>query len=438
MQIKKYGKGIFAIGLALACVAAQAAGLDMTNLFHPATVSVLGLGAMAFAGEVKSVEDVAKMLDKISGDVKEAGEKALAEAKKGIDMSEGQKGRIDELLLKQGELQAQVLELEQKAARQTGAEQDNSHKSLGYRATEDEAFKKSLEALQRGKGSTRFDTKALTTVSSGASIVADRVPGVIMLPQRPMTVRDLITPGRTSSNAINYMKQTGFTNSAAPVAEGTRKPESTLVMALTAAPVIKLAHFMKASTEILADFPGLQSMIDGQLRYGLDFVEELQLLKGSGAAGNLNGIYTQASAFTAPFTVAGATNIDTLRLALLQSELALLPSTGIVLNPTNWAAIEMLKDTQGHYLIGNPQGTLNPTLWNRPVVTTLAMTVNTFLTGAFKSGAQVFDREQSGVVVATENEADFVENLVTLLIEERLALAVYRPEAFVKGALTAP
>lgn len=383
--------------------------------------------------------EVTKALSKITDQVREAGEKAIAEAKKGIDASAEQKGRIDELLLKQGELQAQVQELEQKAARQTGAEQDNSHKSLGYRAIEEAKFKASLdEVRQSSKASARFDTKALTTVSSGASIVPDRVPGVIMLPQRPMTVRDLITPGRTSSNAINYMKQTGFTNNAAPVAETTRKPESTLVMALTAAPVIKLAHFMKASTEILADFPGLQSMIDGQLRYGLDFVEELQLLKGSGAAGNLNGIYTQASAYSAPFAVTDGTNIDTLRLALLQSELALLPSTGIVLNPTNWAAIELLKDTQGRYLIGNPQGTLNPTLWNRPVVTTLAMTVNTFLTGAFKAGAQVFDREQSGVVVATENEDDFVNNLVTLLIEERLALAVYRPEAFIKGALTAP
>lgn len=383
--------------------------------------------------------EVTKALGKITDQVREAGEKAIAEAKKGIDASNEQKGRIDELLLKQGELQAQVLELEQKAARQTGAEQDNSHKSIGYRTIENAEFKAKSERMAGGeRGSNRFEAKALTTVSSGASIVPDRQAGVILLPERPMTVRDLITPGRTSSNSVSYMKQTGFTNNAAPTAEGTRKPESTMVMALSAANVVKLAHFMKASTEILADFPALQSMIDGQLVYGLNYVEELQLLKGSGAAGNLNGIYTQASAYAAPFTVANSTNIDTLRLALLQSELALLPSTGIVLNPTNWAAIELLKDTQGRYLIGNPQGTLNPTLWNRPVVTTLAMTVNTFLTGAFKAGAQVFDREQSGIIVATENEDDWVNNLIAIMAEERLALAVYRPEAFIKGALTAP
>jgi len=378
-------------------------------------------------------------LDKITDQVREAGEKALAEAKKGVDMSAGVKQTVDELLVKQGELQAQVTELEQKSARR-GAGDSQSTKSVGYRAIENADFKAKSERMAGGeRGSNRFETKALTTVSSGANIVADRQAGVIMLPQRPMTVRDLITPGRTSSNSISYMKQTGYTNNAAPVVEGTRKPESTLVMALTTANVIKLAHFMKASTEILADFPALQSMIDGQLVYGLDYVEELQLLKGSGAANNLNGIYTQATAYAAAFTpTAPATNIDTLRLALLQSELALLPSTGMVLHPTNWAAIELLKDSTGQYLIGNPQGTLSPTLWGRPVVTSLAMTVNTFLTGAFKMGAQVFDREQSGIIVATENEDDWVNNLIAIMAEERLALAVYRPEAFVKGALTAP
>ena len=61
------------------------------------------------------------------------------------------------------------------------------------------------------------------------------------------------------------------------------------------------------------------------------------------------------------------------------------------------------------------------------------MQVDKFLTGAFKLGAQVFDRWQARVEVATENEDDFVKNMVTILAEERLALAVYRPQAFIYG-----
>jgi HK97 family phage major capsid protein len=87
----------------------------------------------------------------------------------------------------------------------------------------------------------------------------------------------------------------------------------------------------------------------------------------------------------------------------------------------------------GRYIIGNPQGTTMPTLWGLPVVTTQAITIRKFLTGAFKLGAQVFDRWQARVEIATENEDDFIKNLVTILAEERVALAVYRPEAFIYG-----
>jgi HK97 family phage major capsid protein len=67
------------------------------------------------------------------------------------------------------------------------------------------------------------------------------------------------------------------------------------------------------------------------------------------------------------------------------------------------------------------------------VVDTQAMTVDKFLVGAFNLGAQIFDREAVNVEVSTEDSDNFRKNLVTILCEERLALAVYRPEAFVKG-----
>jgi HK97 family phage major capsid protein len=121
-----------------------------------------------------------------------------------------------------------------------------------------------------------------------------------------------------------------------------------------------------------------------------------------------------------------------LRLAMLQAALAEYPATGHVMHPTDWAGIETLKDTTGRYIIGNPQGTTTPTLWGLPVVATQAMTVRKFLTGAFKLGAQLFDRWDGRVEAGFVND-DFIKNLSTILAEERLALAVYRPEAFIYG-----
>lgn len=381
-------------------------------------------------------------LDKINDQVKEIGEKAMTEAKKGVQLAEGQKERIDEMLTKQGELVAQMKALEQNAARQGAL--DQGEKSMGQQLIDSEefgAFKKSGRGLRKGD-SLEISVKAITSANGtaagnvGQAIAPDRRTEINRIPDRRMTIRDLVSPGSTSSGVIIYPKETGYTNNAAVVAEGTRKPESTLNMVAVTETVKKIATFMKASKEVLDDLPQLRSFIDYRLRYMLEFREEAQLLLGSGTGNNLNGIYTQATAYALPTGAATpTTTIDKLRMALLQASLAEFPSDGLVLHPTDWANIEVLKDTQGRYIIGNPQGTLSPTLWSRPVVATQAMAVGTFLAGAFKLGAQIFDRETANVVIATENEDDFVNNLVTILIEERLALAVYRPEAFVKGAI---
>jgi hypothetical protein len=39
------------------------------------------------------------------------------------------------------------------------------------------------------------------------------------------------------------------------------------------------------------------------------------------------------------------------------------------------------------------------------------------------------------VVISTENADDFEKNLISIRCEERAALAVYRPEAFIYGEL---
>jgi HK97 family phage major capsid protein len=261
-----------------------------------------------------------------------------------------------------------------------------------------------------------------------------RLPGVLTLPQRRLTVRDLITPGRMDGNLLEYVKETIFTNNAAPVAEGAQKPESSLGYDLVQTGPKVIAHFVKASRQILDDASQLASMIDGRMRLGLALKEEQQLLSGDGTGQNLLGIIPQATAFVAPADPAGVeTMLDNIRLAMLQSELAEFPATGIVLNPIDWALIELMKDTTGRYIIGDPQGTTAPRLWNRPVVATQAMTVDKFLTGGFAGAAQLFDRWLARVEVSTENQDDFIKNMVTILAEERLALAVYRPQAFIYG-----
>lgn len=411
----------------------------IANAVHAALFGYMArVGLILCDVDPKAIEAA---LAKIGDQVKEAGEKALAEAKKSGDMYAADKPKVDEMLVKQGELQAQLLDVQQKLARR-GGDEHKAPQTAGQVVAESEEFKDFMQ-----KGGMKSNTSAFihpvpraaltsigTTNTTTVGVAPDLQPGVIPGTQRRLTVRDLLMPGTTDSNMIQYVKETGFTNNAATVSEGDLKPETTIVYALTQSAVVTVAHFMVASKQILDDFKALQSMIDARLRYGLKLVEENQLLKGSGVGNNLSGIYTTATAYVAPIVVTQPTKIDELRLMLLQAEIAEFPATGIVLHPSDWAAIELTKDSTRQYIFANPQNLANPALWGRPVVATQAMTQDTALVGAFQLGAQIFDREDANVVISSENSDNFTRNLITIRCEERLALATYRPTAFVKNA----
>ena len=362
--------------------------------------------------------------------------------KAGGEVSAKLKEDTDKALLELGAVTTRLGELEKRAAREKDAVEEG-FKSIGDMVIESAAYKAgNLTGASRGSIKVSMDraaiTSANTTVGAGRSagtslIPGQRVPGIFGLPERQLTVRDLLLPGQTSSNSVEYVKETGYTNSAAPVAETAAKPYSDLTFDMATAPVRTIAHLFKASRQILDDAPALRSYIDARARYGLRFVEENQLLNGSGTGQNILGLVPQATAFAPAFTPADATAIDRLRLAVLQVILAEYPATAFVLNPIDWAKVELTKDAGGNYIIGNPQGSLTPTLWNLPVVSTQAMAAGDFLTGAFSYAAQIFDRMEIEVLLSSENVDDFEKNMFTIRAEERLGLAVYRPEAFVTG-----
>lgn len=353
------------------------------------------------------------------------------------------KEKTDKALSELGDVTTRLSDMEKRAARERD-NGDGEEKSLGDLVVET-AHAREFNGAARGAIRVQAERAAITTGnttvgtgrSAGTSLVAgQRVPGIIAPPNRRMTIRDLLMPGQTSSNNVEYTKETGFTNNAAPVAETTAKPYSDITFDMTNAPVRTIAHLFKASRQILDDAVGLRSYIDGRARYGLQFKEEAQLLKGDGTGQNILGIQPQAAAFNPAFVPQDSTAIDRLRLAILQVVLAEYPATGFVLNPIDWAAIELTKDSEGRYIIANPQGANQPTLWNLPVVETQSQTLGTFLTGAFNMAAQIFDRMEIEVLLSTENVDDFEKNMVSIRAEERLALAVYRPEAFVTGAVS--
>ncbi|MBK5002939.1 phage major capsid protein [Pseudomonas sp. S31] len=399
-------------------------------------------------------ESTADLLKNVSAELKKAtdefskqAENALAEAKKAGSLSSETKATVDELATKfnslteaEKQLKARLGEMEQELVRNPGNSSATPRDSVGGVVIKSEALKQFAASIE---GNRRVSVPVQAAlISSGVAegvVEPQRLPGIDAEPKQRLFIRDLIAPGRTTSPAIFWVQQTGFTNAARVVAENTAKPYSDIQFATKITPVSTIAHMFKASKQILDDFAQLQSTIDTEMRYGLKYAEEQEILFGDGTGVHLHGIVPQATAFAAAFEVDQQSGIDDLRLAMLQAQLARLPASGHVLHFIDWAKIELTKDTLGRYILANPLGLTGPLLWGLPVVATeIAAFQGKFLTGAFQTGAQLFDREDANVVISTENADDFEKNMISIRCEERVALAVKRPEAFIYGNFTAP
>ena len=375
------------------------------------------------------LQEIKSALDKITDQVKEQGEKALAEAKSAGSLAQKTKELVDDLLLQKNELTERVKAVEQAATEKTAGQPEQ--KSGGEQVVDSDAFRQFKE---RGfQGSMKVEVKAVTSAAAGALIRPLYETEPVALQRRRFTIRNLLPVVPIATSSVDYPKQTTRTNAAAPVAESAAKPYSDYAWANATAPVRTIAHLAKLTRQAMDDAPRLIAEVESEMRYGLALVEEAQILNGDGTGQNLNGIVTQATAYAAPFTLAGATSIDMIRLGMLQAELALYPSDGIVLNPSDWTRMQLSKDSTNQYLFSDPQGVVEPRLWGLPVVSTPAMSIDKFLVGSFRFGATLYDRMGVEVLISTENVDDFEKNLATMRCEERLALAVKRPGAFIFG-----
>lgn len=335
---------------------------------------------------------------------------------------------VQEELKKAGE---RLFDLEQKGA--TSADDPNAKKDFSERASEE-----LIKSWNGSAGSYEVKTfnKSLGSDvgSAGALIQPMQVPGIVMPGMRRLVVRDLLSQGRISSNSLEYVREKLFTNNAAPVKEKAQKPESDLTFEKQTTNVITIAHWIQASRQVMDDAAQLQSYLNTRLLYGLALVEENQMLNGDGSADNLTGINQVATAYDITLNTSGDTQADLIAHAIYQVTESEFSASGIILNPRDWHAIALMKDKEGRYLFGGPQAFTSNIMWGLPVVPTKAQAQGEFTVGAFDLASQVWDRMDATIEVSREDRDNFVKNMLTILCEERLALAHYRPQALIKGS----
>lgn len=264
-------------------------------------------------------------------------------------------------------------------------------------------------------------------------------PGIHRPPNLPLACRSVIPSAPMSGNTLWYVREKAPYDYSTYTADyqvlyGDKKKLSTIVYETMTQPVSTIAHYIKVPTQMLDDVPALQADIDNRLMYGLGRKEDYEFLYGDSSNGHISGIVPAATAFnkTAWDTAhPSSTSLDYLAGMLSQLASQNFMATAIMVPPSAYWSMAILKSTTGAYLLGGPVQAAGLEIWGVRVVLNYQMTAGTALVGDFQDGAEIFDRMTATIATATQNEDDFIRNQITIRAEERVALAVFIPSAFV-------
>ena len=391
------------------------------------------------AALLKSQGELMKANDKVEATI----EKMQGEIDDAKSASTESKAELEALTKKAADLADRCVELEQAG----NDSQEGKAECLGEMFVKCDEF---IAAQERRSGNARMEVKtAIINVFPADSVQplvqGDRVPGIFTTPNRRLTIKDVLPRGVTSSNLVEFTRENAFTNAAnvqrdtaPPIAaiENVTKPESAITFTFKTEAVVTLAHFIPVSKQVLSDSPQLQGYINGRLSYGLALKEETQILLGLGTGGEYNGVQTQATTYTVESP--NLTNeIDIIRDAITQAQVAEYSPNFLVLNPADWDTIQRRKvgSSDDRYVYGDPNVSWMATpLWGLTPIITNSQTAGLFLIGDAQ-GAMVFDRQQAAVEISFEDSTNFQKKSATIRAELRGCVVVFRTEAFITGSL---
>jgi HK97 family phage major capsid protein len=341
----------------------------------------------------------------------------------------------------------------------------NAQKTLGEAFVNSDGYKNAVQmykekgSLPMGFSTGQVALEAKGTLLEGAgggggalaATVPQVVPGVVDKLFQQLTVADLFLQGQASTTSIRYVVEGTATSGAAGVAEAGLKPESALGLTTTDEPVKKIATILPVSDEMLEDAPQIQAYINGRLALFVRIEEERQLIRGTSGGNEVQGLLTSRSVPVYAGGTAAGNKAEQLFKAMngMRGSAFVEPEWAIV-NPADWQDMRLLKDTAGQFFGGGPfmgqygnNGMVSATgqvqgltdgIWQKPVYVTGAIGAGTAIVGS-RSSAQVWRRGGLSVEATNSHSDYFQRNLVAIRAEERLALAVYRPNGFVEVRL---
>lgn len=270
-------------------------------------------------------------------------------------------------------------------------------------------------------------------VVSGSTITDEPIIGGITdLPHMPTSILEILHVERHSSPTWRYLRQTAFTNNAAPVAPGAKKPVSEMPIEEKHGKLVTFAHLSEyVDKYLIGDQADLSRFISDQLLYGLGVKVEGQILTGNGTGDNLTGLVNTSGIQTQSFAT---DTLTTLRMAMSKLESIGHNPDAIVIGINDWATIETTRTTSGTFDLGGPIDIAARKIWGTQVVTSPQMPTGTALI-LDESSARV-DTDTQGIEIAWDSASGFDTNQVRARVEGRFNVSVLQPQGIVKANLT--
>lgn len=373
--------------------------------------------------------ELAKELESLVDDVKGGDEAAVKRADEIVAELE----QVDEHLEKAAEKAGRLSALAATNPNQTEGGSKMETKSIGQLAAE--AVK--AAGIKRGSVPGKAATDTIVSPNPGEVEIQDRV---VATPNGRLWVRDLFSYETAAAPVVGFFRLT-TEGSPAATAENGAKPQLSADADLTTVALKKIAGIMKMSDEVIEDYPRLVSAINSRGIYLKDIAVENEILNGNGTGAHMTGLL---NAGITTDTYAQGADGQALAEAVFEQAMAIEAATGlaadaVIMNPATYQEIRLAKDNNDQYFGGgffqNAYGNSGdvrfvPALWGMSVALTTAVPAGTIIVGAFRAGATLVGKGGTRVEVGYDGE-DFSHDRITTRIEERIALEVLVPEAFV-------
>lgn len=289
------------------------------------------------------------------------------------------------------------------------------------------------------KANQLFTKSAGNVTESGNLLGVDAIPptrlaGVYAQPLRRVHIRQFVNTTATDSNQILYNLETAATDGTGSTAEGSSAAQSDFTITGTEVLVRKLNTYLTISKEMMEDADFVDNYINTRVVGRLLQTEDNQILYGNNVAPNLMGLKGQASYYSNYYSNLSSINyFDILAGAVTQGRVANYVPNYIFVNPSDYNTMVTSRDSYGRYQFPNFLFGQPAMVNEAQVIPNTAVTQGDFFVGDFELGATLAYRDEINVTFSNQHVDNFVKGFITVLVEERVALVVYRPTAFVYG-----